>query len=228
MKVTIFNDTRVSWRLHVGSERGNNGERDILKQSGVEFEVPEGKDVFVKVWGKMAMVRYGGEPLAVRSVPSSLPPPMHENFDALVWRAEQADIHGDIFTVDALRQMADGLPPGTVVSDNFDIRRKTVGHVVRAWIDGHDLYVTATFDDEHLFELIRQNEAAIRPGFSVEAMHKDEAGDTVIDKIGVSHVAVVPNPIPLPGERQCVLCEAPIPDDGGIDVCGRCIVERQS
>lgn len=58
MKVTVFNDTRVDWVLHIGSERGSKGERRIPKRDAVEFEVPEDNDVFVKVWGKMAMVRY--------------------------------------------------------------------------------------------------------------------------------------------------------------------------
>ena len=58
MKVTVFNDTRVDWELHAASERGSNKEHRIPKHGAVEFEVPENNDVFVKVWGRMAMVQY--------------------------------------------------------------------------------------------------------------------------------------------------------------------------
>lgn len=125
---------------------------------------------------------------------------MTEKFDALVWKAQEVDIHGDTITPEALRDMADGLPPGSSISDDFDFWQR-VGDVAQAWIDGHDLYVTATFDDADMVELLRQGKYAIRPGFSIEAMHKDAAGNVVIDKIGVTHVAVTPNPIPLPGEQ---------------------------
>lgn len=154
---------------------------------------------------------------------------MGENIDALVWRAEQADTHGNMFTAEALKQMAEaeGMRPGSDISSNFDFRKK-VGYIVQAWIDGHDLYVTACFDDAHLVELLRQNELAIRPGFSIKAAHLDDAGRQVIDEVDTAYVAVVSDPMLLPGERQCALCEAPIPDDGGIDVCGRCIAELQS
>jgi hypothetical protein len=96
MKITLFNDTHEDWSLHIGSERGVNGESRIPQRNAVTFEGPDGCDVFVKVWGSCALVR-----------------PM---------------------------------PPEEVDAE----------------------------------------------------------------------------------ERQCILCEAPIPDDGGIDVCGRCIAERQS
>ncbi len=71
MKVTVFNDTGVNWLLHSGSERGVNGEWNIPKHSGVGFEVPDGRDVFVKVWGHSAMVRYDGGELATTRRPPS-------------------------------------------------------------------------------------------------------------------------------------------------------------
>ncbi len=58
MKVVVFNDTRVDWTLHSGSERGANGENRIPKHSGVTFVGPDGDEVFVKVWGKVVMVRF--------------------------------------------------------------------------------------------------------------------------------------------------------------------------
>ena len=50
MKVTLFNDTRKDWRLHIGSIRGVHGENRVPSLSMVVFEVPDGQDVFVKVW----------------------------------------------------------------------------------------------------------------------------------------------------------------------------------
>jgi hypothetical protein len=122
-----------------------------------------------------------------------------ENVDALVWRAQEPDTNGQAVTVEALKQMADGLRPGSVISNNFDFRQK-IGYVVQAWIDGHDLYVTATFDDESLVELLRQGKLAVRPGFSIEEAHQNEDGLTVVDTVGVTHVAVTPDPMPLPGD----------------------------
>jgi hypothetical protein len=108
MKITLFNDTRVDWSLHIGSEYGVNGEQRIPKGGHVTFEAPDDHDVFVKVWGRMAMVRFAEEAAVPRRPPRPKSP---------------------------------------------------------------------------------------RPK-SLES-------------------------------RQCILCGATIPDDGGIDVCGRCIVERQ-
>lgn len=54
MKIVVFNDTRVTWRLHANSERGVLGENKIPKHSAVTFEGPG--EVFVKVWGTMVMV----------------------------------------------------------------------------------------------------------------------------------------------------------------------------
>lgn len=56
MKVVVFNDTRVTWRLHANSERGARGENEIPKHSAVTFEGPDDLEVLVKVWGKMVMV----------------------------------------------------------------------------------------------------------------------------------------------------------------------------
>lgn len=69
MRVTVFNDTRVDWPLHTGSERGVNGETRIPKRASVAFEVPDGHDVFVKVWGKMVMVRFAEEGAVPRTPP---------------------------------------------------------------------------------------------------------------------------------------------------------------
>lgn len=125
---------------------------------------------------------------------------MGENIEALVWRANEADVNGDVFTADALRGMADGLIPGSEISFNFDFQR-VVGYVVQPWIDGDDLYMYATFDDPEILEALRDGKAAIRPGFSIEAEHQEDCG-RVIDAVGVVHVAVTPNPMPLPGDQS--------------------------
>ena len=69
MKVVVFNDTRVNWLLHSGSERGINGERKIPRQSAVTFEGTDGAEVFVKVWGKVVMVRFIAPGTAEAMVP---------------------------------------------------------------------------------------------------------------------------------------------------------------
>ena len=125
---------------------------------------------------------------------------MEENFTALVWRANAEDAHGDTFTTDALKGMADGLIPGSEVFFNFDFRR-VVGHIVQPWIDGDNLYVTVTFTDPEIIEALRDGKASIRPGFSVEGMHLED-GHSIIDAIGTTHVAVTPNPLPLPGDQN--------------------------
>lgn len=63
-KVTVFNDTQVDWPLHIGSMRGSKGEDCIPQRSAVDFEAPDGSDMFVKVWDSMAMVRYSWTPAA--------------------------------------------------------------------------------------------------------------------------------------------------------------------
>ena len=50
MKVTLFNDTRKDWRLHIGSLRGRNDESRVPAQQSLDFELADGEDVFVKVW----------------------------------------------------------------------------------------------------------------------------------------------------------------------------------
>ena len=50
MKVTLFNDTRKDWLLHIGSLRGVNDESRIPAQHSIVFALPEGSHAFVKVW----------------------------------------------------------------------------------------------------------------------------------------------------------------------------------
>ena len=55
MRVVVFNDHRVDWKLHAGSEQGINGETHIPAHSAVTFEGPDGSEVFVKVWARMVL-----------------------------------------------------------------------------------------------------------------------------------------------------------------------------
>ncbi len=57
MKITLFNDTSVDWPLHSASVWGVNREDCIDAQEAVVFEVPEGYDVFLKVWDGCVMVQ---------------------------------------------------------------------------------------------------------------------------------------------------------------------------
>ena len=128
---------------------------------------------------------------------------MSEDFDVLVWRANQVDAHGSVLTTKALEEMAARLRPGGRVSFNFDFR-KIVGRVKRAWVADNDLYVCATVDDPEVIELLHTNKATVRPGFASEETYWDTAGGfSVINGISMSFVSVTPNPImPLPGDQD--------------------------
>ena len=70
MKVTLFNDTRQDWKLHIGSLRGVNGENRIPAQHSIDFDLPEGSHAFVKVWDTgVVMVR----PFVVSPAQAQLP-----------------------------------------------------------------------------------------------------------------------------------------------------------
>lgn len=69
MRAVVFNDTRVDWTLHAASDRGVNGETRIPRGFTVTFEGPDGSEVFVKVWGKMAMVKFVASDTAMSLVP---------------------------------------------------------------------------------------------------------------------------------------------------------------
>ncbi len=86
MKITLFNDTSEDWVLHVGSEEGINGEDCINVQEAVVFELPEGHDVFVKLWDNSVMVRDGGREITIAEAGQLA----FENSEGIQWRFEEA------------------------------------------------------------------------------------------------------------------------------------------
>ena len=124
---------------------------------------------------------------------------MGENYKALVWRAGQVDMNGDMLTADALKQMAAQMRPGSDIFLSFDFRL-AIGHVSQAWVEDDALYMHATFDDPVFTEALSSGQMSIRPGFSIEAKHA-EYGHRMVDEVGTTHLALTPNPMPLPGDQ---------------------------
>ena len=85
-RLTVFNDTNSDWNLRPG-KIGINGEHRIPAHQGIQFDVPDGFDIFVKVWETdlvyvdwqleqrtvLSMVREPRKPEETRSIP---PPPV--------------------------------------------------------------------------------------------------------------------------------------------------------
>lgn len=125
---------------------------------------------------------------------------MSKDFTAEVWRANVPDANGDQVTTKALQQMAERMH-SMKVSYNFEFNN-LVGYVKQAWIERGTLHVSATIDDPETIELLQGGEAAIRPGFEIKEAHWGTGGVHVVDEIGISFLAVSPNPMPLPGEQN--------------------------
>ncbi len=150
---------------------------------------------------------------------------MSQIFDLLIWRADEVDKNGDIFTLAGLLSMADTLLPGTKITVNFDCRTQ-VGHIIQSWVRDKELHVTAIFTDSDAIAMIHRRKAALRPGFSIGTSRLVD-GQRIIDQVEMTYVALTPTPMPLPGDRSCRLCADSIPNDDLIEVCGHCIAERQ-
>lgn len=125
---------------------------------------------------------------------------MGEAIEVLIWRGEQVDVYGDVFTADALRQLADSIQPGSPITVNFQ-QEQVVGRVVQTWLDGNDLRAYVTFEQESIAEAVQEGRLAVRPGFTSVKEHKEPYGVRVFDQVSIGHVAVTPTPVPLPGER---------------------------
>ncbi len=123
---------------------------------------------------------------------------MSEQFEMLVWRANGVDTNGDILTPTALATMADALLPGIDIDLNFDFNN-VVGKIVQAYVKNDELWVTAVFTDCDIVEMIREDKAVLRPGFSIEASHRTES-HRVIEKVGYTNVGLMTDGMPLPGE----------------------------
>ena len=125
---------------------------------------------------------------------------MSENIDVIIWRANQADVNGDVFTPEALKQMAVGLIPGSSTPLNYGAG-EVGGFIVQAYIDGDDLRAIVQVDEPIIAKGLRDEILAVRPGFSIEACSTAPCGCRVIEKIGVAHISVVSSPMPLPGDK---------------------------
>ena len=125
---------------------------------------------------------------------------MSENIDVIVWRANQADMSGDVFTPEALKQMADGLIPGALIMLNYEMG-KIVGTIVQAYIDGDDLRTIVQVDEPLIAKGLHDETLAIRPGFQITASSQPSRDCRVIEKIGVVHISVLSSPMPLPGDK---------------------------
>lgn len=124
---------------------------------------------------------------------------MSENIEVLIWRSDQIDEHGDLVTPQALQDMADRLTPGLAIPLNFDFR-DIVGHIVKARVNGKELWATICICDPSVLDAIKNDHAAIRPSFGITASHTDNgAAKRVIDHIDEVHAVVTSTPMNLPG-----------------------------
>lgn len=118
MRVVVFNDHRVDWKLHAGSEQGINGETHIPAHSGVTFEGPDGSEVFVKVWARMVMVRFEGDAMALAPVapPPEFPPhPRSRRRSSMPTDSERMNIEAEAGWHSAVRDLSSR---GRIVDDN--------------------------------------------------------------------------------------------------------------
>ena len=124
-----------------------------------------------------------------------------QEVEFLMWRANQTDLHGDLMTSKALQGMAESLTEGMKISLNWDFTNM-IGHVVRARIEGDDLYVTVGIDAACVRKEMRDGKLILRPGFVMTSGWKDGEENYIIDECEKAFVSIVPKPLPLPGEQQ--------------------------
>ena len=123
---------------------------------------------------------------------------MSEQFEMLVWRANEVDTNGDVLTPAALLSMADALFSGKDITINFSFTNP-VGKIVQAWVRNHELWVSAVFIDCDVIEAIREEKMTLRPGFSIESSSRKANGMRVIDKVGTADVGLMTDGMLLPG-----------------------------
>ena len=115
---------------------------------------------------------------------------MSEQFEMLVWRANEVDTNGDLLTSAALLSMADVLVTGKDITIDLSFAT-SVGKIVQAWVRNQELWVTAVFTDCDIIEAIREKKMCLRPGFSIESSSRNENGVRVIDKVGKADVGLM-------------------------------------
>ena len=125
---------------------------------------------------------------------------MSEQFEMLVWRANEVDTNGDLLTPAALLSMADSLFTGKDITVDFSFTN-SVGKIVQAWVRNQELWVTAVFTDCDIIESIREEKMCLRPGFSIESASRNENGVRVIDKVGKADLGLMTNWMLIPRHR---------------------------
>ena len=123
---------------------------------------------------------------------------MSEQFEMLVWRANEVDTNGDVLTPAALLSMADALFSGKDITIDFSFTNP-VGKIVQAWVRNQELWVYAVFTDCDVIEAIREEKMTLRPGFSIKSSSRKDNGIRVIDKVGTADVSLMTNGMLMPG-----------------------------
>ena len=122
---------------------------------------------------------------------------MSEQFEMLVWRANEVDTNGDVLTPAGLLSLADSLVVGKDITVNFGFNN-AVGKIVQAWVRNQELWVSAVFTDCDIIEAIREEKMTLRPGFVIESFSRTEDGIRLIDKVGKAYVGLMNNGMPIP------------------------------
>ena len=122
---------------------------------------------------------------------------MSEQFEMLVWRANEVDMNGDVLTPAGLLSLADSLVTGQEIKVNFGFNN-AVGKIVQAWVRNQELWVSAVFTDRDIIEAIREEKMTLRPGFVIESFSRTEDGIRLINKVGRADLGLMNNGMPIP------------------------------
>ena len=122
---------------------------------------------------------------------------MSEQFEMLVWRANEVDTNGDALTPAGLLSLADSLVVGKDITVNFGFNN-AVGKIVQAWVRNQELWVSAVFTDRDIIEAIREEKMTLRPGFVIESFSRTEDGIRLINKVGRADLGLMNNGMPIP------------------------------
>ena len=122
---------------------------------------------------------------------------MSEQFEMLVWRANEVDTNGDALTPAGLLSLADSLVVGKDITVNFGFNN-AVGKIVQAWVRNQESWVSAVFTDRDIIEAIREEKMTLRPGFVIESSSRNENDVRVIDKVDKAYVGLMSNGMPIP------------------------------
>ena len=122
---------------------------------------------------------------------------MSEQFEMLVWRANEVDTNGDVLTPAGLLSLADSLVTGQDITVNFGFNN-AVGKIVQAWVRNQELWVSAVFTDRDIIEAIREEKMTLRPGFVIESFSRVEDDIRLINKVDKAYVGLMSHGMPIP------------------------------